>query len=119
MFGMGLSEIVIILIVALIVIGPKNLPKAARTLGRLFGQLQHLMNEFQDTVRREAEEIEELERREKEEAVVVDAAEVGEQGQNQDAAELSLNMDEPEPQRPAPGPPVFDGEDHNGDEEQS
>ena len=40
MFDIGFSEIVVIAVVALIVIGPERLPKTARTLGHLFGRLQ-------------------------------------------------------------------------------
>ena len=39
MFDVGFSEIVVIAVVALIVIGPERLPKVARTLGHLFGRM--------------------------------------------------------------------------------
>lgn len=53
MFGLGISEIMMILVVALLVIGPKNLPKVARYLGTFFGQAQSMMNDLQSTVRQE------------------------------------------------------------------
>ena len=37
MFDVGISEIMVIAVVALIVLGPEKLPKTARTLGHLFG----------------------------------------------------------------------------------
>ncbi|HLD09303.1 MAG TPA: Sec-independent protein translocase protein TatB, partial [Methylophilaceae bacterium] len=40
MFDVAFSELVVIAIVALIVIGPEKLPKVARTLGLLVGRLQ-------------------------------------------------------------------------------
>ena len=40
MFDIGASEIFVIGVVALIVIGPERLPRVARTLGHLFGRLQ-------------------------------------------------------------------------------
>jgi sec-independent protein translocase protein TatB len=40
MFDIGFSEIMVIAVVALVVLGPENLPKTARTLGHLFGRLQ-------------------------------------------------------------------------------
>jgi Tat protein translocase TatB subunit len=58
MFGLGISEVMVILAVALIVIGPKNLPKVARTLGRFFGQAQMMVRDFQDAVSQEASEME-------------------------------------------------------------
>lgn len=41
MFDVAFSEILVIAVVALIVIGPEKLPKVARTLGKLTGRLQH------------------------------------------------------------------------------
>ena len=38
MFDIGFSEIVVIMVVALIVIGPERLPKVARTMGLLWGR---------------------------------------------------------------------------------
>ena len=40
MFDVAFSELVVIAIVALIVIGPEKLPKVARTLGLLVGRMQ-------------------------------------------------------------------------------
>ena len=41
MFGMSMGEIAFILVLALVVVGPKNLPKVARTLGRTYGWIRH------------------------------------------------------------------------------
>ena len=40
MFGIGLSEFIVIIIVALIVIGPDKLPQLARTLGKAFSEFK-------------------------------------------------------------------------------
>ena len=48
-------EIVVIAVVALIVIGPERLPKAARTLGHLFGRLQRYVNDVKADINREIE----------------------------------------------------------------
>ncbi len=45
MFDIGFSEIIVIAVVALIVIGPERLPKVARTLGHMFGRLQRYVND--------------------------------------------------------------------------
>ncbi|MBI3901390.1 MAG: twin-arginine translocase subunit TatB [Nitrosomonadales bacterium] len=44
MFDIGFSEMVVIAVVALIVIGPERLPKVARTLGHLWGRGQRYVN---------------------------------------------------------------------------
>ena len=44
MFGVDFSEMVVIAIVALVVIGPERLPKVARTLGLLFGRAQRYVS---------------------------------------------------------------------------
>ena len=55
MFDVGFSEIMIIAVVALIVIGPERLPKVARTLGHLFGRAQRYVNEVKTDIQREME----------------------------------------------------------------
>jgi sec-independent protein translocase protein TatB len=55
MFDIGFSEIVVIAVVALIVIGPERLPKTARTLGHLFGRLQRYVSEVKADINRELE----------------------------------------------------------------
>jgi sec-independent protein translocase protein TatB len=55
MFDIGFSEIVVIAVVALIVIGPERLPKTARTLGHLFGRLQRYVNDVKADINREIE----------------------------------------------------------------
>jgi sec-independent protein translocase protein TatB len=58
MFDLGWSEMAIIMLVALIVIGPKDLPKVARTIGQWTGKARALARDFQrslDDMAREAE----------------------------------------------------------------
>ena len=65
MFDIGFSEIVVIAVVALIVIGPERLPKAARTMGHLFGRLQRYVNDVKADINREME-LDELRKLQKE-----------------------------------------------------
>jgi sec-independent protein translocase protein TatB len=53
MFDIGFSELMIIAVVALIVIGPERLPKVARTLGHLFGRMQRYVNDVKADISRE------------------------------------------------------------------
>lgn len=59
MFDVGFSEMMVIAVVALIVIGPERLPKVARTLGHLVGRLQRYVNDVKADINREME-LEEL-----------------------------------------------------------
>ena len=47
MFGLGWGEMVVIGIVALIAIGPKELPTVLRTIGQWMGKVRRMANEFQ------------------------------------------------------------------------
>jgi len=51
MLGIGMQEILIILVVALIVIGPKRLPELARTLGKGLAEFRKAADDLQETVR--------------------------------------------------------------------
>ena len=46
-FGIGASELMIIAVVALIVIGPRELPKVLRAVGRFVNQMRGMASEFQ------------------------------------------------------------------------
>src|SRR5262245_6316020 len=61
MFDIGFSELLVIAVVALLVIGPERLPKVARTAGMLFGRLQRYVNDVKADISREME-LEELRR---------------------------------------------------------
>jgi sec-independent protein translocase protein TatB len=53
MFDIGFSELLVIGIVALVVIGPERLPRVARTLGVLFGRLQRYVTQVKSDINRE------------------------------------------------------------------
>jgi sec-independent protein translocase protein TatB len=53
MFDLGFSELVVIGLIALIVLGPKRLPEVARTAGRWMGQLRHFISNVKQDLDRE------------------------------------------------------------------
>lgn len=68
MFDIGASELLVLVIVAIVVIGPKDLPMALRTAGRWVAKMRSVSNHFRsgiETMIREAE-MEEMERKWKE-----------------------------------------------------
>jgi len=74
MFDLGFDELLVVAVIAIIVIGPKDLPLALRTLGRWVGKLRRASSHFRTGVEamiREAE-LEEMERkwREQNEAIM-------------------------------------------------
>jgi sec-independent protein translocase protein TatB len=56
MFGIGTSEILIILLIALLVLGPGEIPKIARTLGRGMREIERAKNELKNSIQFELDE---------------------------------------------------------------
>ena len=50
MFGMGMPEILLILAIALMVIGPKKLPDMAKALGRAMGEFKRATNDIKESI---------------------------------------------------------------------
>jgi sec-independent protein translocase protein TatB len=88
MFDVGFSEIVVIAVVALIVIGPERLPKVARTLGHLFGRMQRYVNDVKADISREME----LDELRKLQTSVQDAARAIEQTVNQEIGSTASQL---------------------------
>ena len=57
MFGVGTSELVIIQIIALLILGPKEIPKVARTIGKGMRELQRAKDELKKNIEFEEETI--------------------------------------------------------------
>jgi len=109
MFDIGFSELMVIAIVALIVIGPERLPKVARTLGHLLGRMQRYVNDVKSDISREME----LDELRKLQGTIQDAAQSIEQSVSKEIRDteselqgLSDAVDEKTPGASVETPPV-------------
>ena len=59
MFGIGMPELLLILALALIVLGPKKLPELAKTLGKGLAEFRRATDEIKDEFRQMEQEIDE------------------------------------------------------------
>lgn len=79
MFGVDFSEIIVIFVIALIVLGPQKLPKLAQTIGRWLGRARSMAKQFRDQLEQEADQM-------------------------QRAADLKMHTKPPSRPAPTPGP---------------
>lgn len=97
MFDVAPTEFLLVAVVALVVIGPKDLPRVMRTVGQWVGKARGVARQFRagfDTMVREAE-LEEMERKWKEENERI-------MREFPAAPEPPAQLDLPEPPKPAP-----------------
>jgi sec-independent protein translocase protein TatA len=58
MFGLGIPELIVIFVIALVVFGPRKLPDLGRSIGRAMAEFKKASDEFQESVRSEMKEVE-------------------------------------------------------------
>ncbi len=58
MFGLGLPELIVIFVIALVVFGPKKLPDLGKSIGRAMAEFKKAQQEFQESVQAEMKEVE-------------------------------------------------------------
>ncbi|MBI1175407.1 MAG: twin-arginine translocase subunit TatB [Sideroxydans sp.] len=98
MFGVDFSELMVILVIALIVIGPERLPKVARTLGMLWGRAQRYINGVKADIARDMaiEEFRQLQQKVQQEAgAMTQAVKQTTQAVDQQVRELNHTVAQP------------------------
>ena len=81
MFGIGMPELIIIFVIALIVIGPNKLPDLARSLGKGLAEFKKASEDFQRSIHEESRK--EEARKEEDKAAATQAATVTEKAYEQ------------------------------------
>ena len=57
MFGLGIPELIVIFVIALVVFGPKKLPDLGKSIGRAMAEFKKAQQEFQESVKSEMNEV--------------------------------------------------------------
>ncbi len=106
MFGsIGSLEILMILVVALLVVGPKRLPQMARTLGKTFGEFKRMTNDVQRTINAEVDRVERKEKVQKAKSELLPEEAKPKAPAAEDTAKV-VTAAEPEPAAETPAQPA-------------
>jgi sec-independent protein translocase protein TatB len=105
MFDIGFSELLVIGVVALIVIGPEKLPRVARTIGHLAGRLQRYVADVKADINREIEldELRKMRDSMQQAASEMETSVNSELSKTADELNQSLEADKPKEEAPKAG----------------
>jgi sec-independent protein translocase protein TatB len=110
MFDIGFSELLVIGVIALVVIGPEKLPRMARTVGHLAGRLQRYVSDVKADINREIELDELRKMRDSMEQAATEMRTSVQTELNQTEAELNKTVDDVVKDAPAPEAPALQPE---------
>lgn len=107
MFDLGFSEMLVIALVALVVIGPERLPKVTRTIGTMLGRMQRYVNDVKAEVEREMrlEELRKLQTSVEEQARSIEQSVRSEMSETEQSLRKIADDSAPAAQAPAPSTP--------------
>jgi sec-independent protein translocase protein TatB len=109
MFEVNFSEIMVIMVVTLVVIGPERLPQVARTLGKFWGKLQRYVNQVKQEVNKsmEMEELRAVESKIKAETAALErSVQQVNTDINQEVQQLGRELENPSPAAVPPANPT-------------
>jgi len=96
----------VILLMALIVLGPAKLPEAARTVGRFTAEVRRMSNGFRSEMKAAFDDAEEAQARAKGAALVATSTESARVAESEAAEPEAVEPEAPEPEAPEPVPPI-------------
>ena len=100
MFGIGTMELLVIMVVALLVVGPRKLPQIARSMGKAFGEFKRVSNDVKRTIDAEVQRVERQEstKKAKSELLAEDAeAAKAQESQASDEPKKTVEASDPAP----------------------
>ena len=108
MFDVGLTELMVIAVVALVVIGPERLPKVARTVGLLLGRLQRYVGDVKADINREMQldELKKLQQQVVEQATSMESSVTHEIREVETSVNQTLTNQTIQPLAPSPEPEI-------------
>jgi sec-independent protein translocase protein TatB len=107
MFGIGSTELIVILVVALIVIGPAKLPEMAKSLGKALGEFRRVSTDVKRTIEMEAEQADQKSRTDQAKKELFPEQKASQAPQ---ASQASQAAQTPQASQEAPKPPAAPAE---------